>query len=214
VLVPSARRISHTEDWTMMTTSEATPQAWVGCLACYNAGHLVGEWIDGAEAGDPAAWAAAGLNLGCVDTVHGPCCGRCGGDEWWIFDHEGYGGLIEECSPAEAQTIAEVLDDLREPAEAFAAFIDHYGRPVPTDWGELVEGFEEAYAGEWDSERDYAEEFADDVYGLRRMASRADGVSEIVARYFDYEAFARDLFMGDVYSAPEPGGGIYVFRRL
>jgi antirestriction protein len=191
----------------MMTRDDTTPRAWVGCLGCYNAGRLVGEWVDGAEAGDPAAWAAAGLNLGCVDTVHGPCCGRCGGDEWWCLDHEGYGGLIPgECSPSTAQTIAEVLDDLHEPVEAFAAFVDHYGRPIPTDWGDLVAAFEEAYAGEWDDEEDYARELLDSMGEVR-----GDSLAE---RYFDYAAFTRDLFIGDYYSSPAPGGGVFVFRTI
>ena len=36
-----------------MTTSSATdttPRVWIGCLACYNAGSLVGDWFDAATA--------------------------------------------------------------------------------------------------------------------------------------------------------------------
>jgi hypothetical protein len=29
-----------------MTTTE-TPRVWIGCLASYNAGRLIGEWVDG-----------------------------------------------------------------------------------------------------------------------------------------------------------------------
>lgn len=36
---------------TMTTTStDTTPRVWVGCLACYNAGRLVGDWHDASDA--------------------------------------------------------------------------------------------------------------------------------------------------------------------
>ena len=57
-----------------MTTTETTPtmplRVWPGCLSCYNAGQLVGAWIDAADAGEltierlhelagaPSGWAA------------------------------------------------------------------------------------------------------------------------------------------------------------
>lgn len=49
--------------------------------------------------------------------------------------------------------------------------------------------FEDAYSGKWDSEEDFAENLVLDCYG--------DQVSEFARKYFDYEAFARELFMYD-----------------
>jgi hypothetical protein len=40
----------------MDTKATEVPRAWVGCLACYNDGRLVGSWMDGEEAGDREAW--------------------------------------------------------------------------------------------------------------------------------------------------------------
>lgn len=184
----------------MMTAEKTAPRAWVGCLACYNEGRrLVGVWVDGREAadenphGDPDEWAEYGH------------------EEFWVFAHEGYHGLIDgECSPAEAQRLAELLDEVCEP-EAFALFVsDRHGSiDAFGDEDETREAFEDAYAGVWDDEQDYAAELADEVYGLQR-----GDVAEVIARYFDYDAFARDLFMSDYWSAPASGGGVHVFRAV
>lgn len=183
----------------MMTTETTTPRAWVGCLACYNAGSLIGAWVEGVEAGDMTT---AALHAAMFAPGTGPRPGE--HEELWVMDHEGYGpALSGECSPAEAQSIAELLDSVPEhQRDALAAYIDHVG-----DLHEAVDAFEVAYRGEWDSEREYAEELADDLYGI---ASRGQG-DDIAARYFDYDAFARDLFMGDYVSMPAPGMGVYVF---
>lgn len=31
---------------TTITDVETTPRVWIGCLACYNEGRLVGDWHD------------------------------------------------------------------------------------------------------------------------------------------------------------------------
>ena len=79
---------------------------------------------------------------------------------------------------------------------AVAAFIDWRG-----DFN--VDDFRDAYMGQYDSEEAFAEQLVDDCGML------AD-VPENVARYFDMEAFARDLFMGDYYM--DDGG--YVFASF
>lgn len=70
----------------------------------------------------------------------------------------------------------------------------------------VVSDFEEAYAGNWDSFREYADDYVDSTGML-------DGVDETVARYFDYHAFARDLEM-DHSVEPDGHGGVFVFRSL
>lgn len=187
----------------MMTQERTEPRAWVGCLACYDAGHLVGEWVDGREADDSVNDAAFALATHEGIAPDEPISAH---EEWWVMDHEGYHGLIEsECSPAEAQALAELLDALDEP-EAYAAFASYVGREYATP-----EDFEEAYAGEWDSLEDYATELADDVYRVDQRGQSDD----VIARYFDYAAFARDLELGgDVWTAPASGGSVYVFRTI
>ena len=70
------------------------------------------------------------------------------------------------------------------------------------DWGcEELEHFEDCYVGEYDSEEDYAREIVDECYDLEKLMGH-------LANYFDYEAYARDLFMNDYYY--DNG---YVFRH-
>ena len=67
-----------------------------------------------------------------------------------------------------------------------------------------VESFREQYHGHYDSEVDYAYQLVDDTGMLK-------DVPENIAGYFNYDAFARDLFLGDYYSVDAPGGGVWVF---
>ena len=36
---------------TTRTNTDTTPRAWIGCLACYNDGRLVGDWVDAVRTG-------------------------------------------------------------------------------------------------------------------------------------------------------------------
>jgi antirestriction protein len=71
-------------------------------------------------------------------------------------------------------------------SEAKSAFIAWYG-----SWN--AEVFEESYQGEYDSELEFSYHLIDDTGYLLE-------VSDTVARYFDYEAFSRDLFINDYSS--------------
>ena len=74
--------------------------------------------------------------------------------------------------------------------------------------GELpsVSDFEERYQGHWESFEDYARELAD---GIGLLAD----VPEEIARYFDWQAWSRDLAM-DYSTYDDPEGGVFVFRVL
>ena len=67
---------------------------------------------------------------------------------------------------------------------------------------EELEHFKDCYVGEYDSEEDYAREFVDEFYDLENLMGH-------LANYFDYDAYARDLFMWDYYY--DNG---YVFRNI
>ena len=62
---------------------------------------------------------------------------------------------------------------------------------------------QEPYCGEWDSEEDFARHIIEECYDLDRIMGN-------LSNYFDYEAFARDLFMYD-YSM---GANNHVFRNI
>ena len=70
------------------------------------------------------------------------------------------------------------------------------------DWGcEELEHFEDCYVGEYDSEEDFAREEVNNCYDLETMMGH-------LANYFDYEAYARELFKDEYYY--DNG---YVFRH-
>jgi antirestriction protein len=67
---------------------------------------------------------------------------------------------------------------------------------------DTLNDIEEAYQGEYRNGKEFAEQLVDDTGML-------SNVPDNIRFYFDYEAFARDLFMGDYWI--EEG---HVFRNL
>jgi antirestriction protein len=182
---------------TTMTT-DTTPRVWIGCLACHNAGSLVGEWYDAADA-DTVSIDALHIDAGTVARI------SC--EEMWVMDQE-YLPISGECSPAEAGEWGRVLGDVDDwQRDALLAWV-RSGDYIAEGTGSLpsLPDFEERYAGEWDSFREYAENLADDI-GL------LSGVPDELAAYFDWSAWTRDLAY-DYTTEPAPGGGVYVFRCL
>ena len=69
--------------------------------------------------------------------------------------------------------------------EAFSAWLDYESRDLSkVDADDLVRKFNDEYIGKYDEEEDYAREVIEQCYEL----------SDFVLNYFDYAAFARDLF--------------------
>lgn len=171
-----------------------TPRAWVGCLGCYNGGTLNGLWVDGSTAADIVA-----TNLATVESVGdytAPRCRRCFSDEFWVFEHENYGGLIAgECSPNEAQAAAELLESIPESErEAFREYAAFIGKDYAN-----YDDFIDAYSGQYDTAEDFARE-------LLEGTGELNGDS-LLSRYFDYESYTRDLFYD--YTITDSG---HVFR--
>src|SRR5215218_8259776 len=102
---------------------------WVGCLACYNAGNLRGEWRPAGEAGD---WR-------CPITHH---------EEFWCFDVEApHASLRKEMSPMEADKIAEVLQEVEtdcHPPVAYLAWCANVGADVK-EYADNQSSFEDQF---------------------------------------------------------------------
>jgi antirestriction protein len=162
-----------------------TPRVWVGCLSCYNSGSLFGKWIDGVECDDLESAGIATVET--VGEYTAYRCVKCFGDEFSVMDHENFLGLITgECSTTEAAEAARQLADIADDSE----------REIVIAW--LSNGMEfdldnmrESYIGEYSSDQDMAEEYLESTGML-------DDAPEFLARYFDYESFARDL-MHDIF---------------
>ena len=70
---------------------------------------------------------------------------------------------------------------------------------------DLQAEFDEAWQGVHESESDFAYELADEL-------GTFNALSDSLRAYIAWDLFARDLFLGDYWSASCPTGGIYVFR--
>jgi antirestriction protein len=117
---------------------------YVACLASYNSGRLHGVWIDtaGLDADDIQETVNEMLEASPVADA----------EEWAIHDHEGFGGLLGEHDSFER--VAELSDALNEHGEAFLAYLEVFGQDAD------VSKFSDAYRGEWDSEKAFAEDWA------------------------------------------------------
>lgn len=175
------------------------PRVWVGCLGCYNGGTLAGEWFDAADA--PLSMEDFVIRL-VGDTRLPQAHYREAHEELWVMDHEGFDGFLTgECSPIEAQRIAEGLalvdDSEREP---WVLYLKDIGEE-PSE--ERVEAFREQYRGGFESEADFAEEWAYDIGAVNEL--------DPMHHYIDWERYARDLFMDGFWSQRGSDGVLHVF---
>lgn len=121
----------------MMTTTH-TPQAWIGCLACYGDGTLHGEWI--ADTTEAREWS-------CEQIDH---------DESWVFDFEATPGWEGEGSP---MAWADHVDTLHA-IDTIGLDPDVIDRFLRDGYGEMDE-IADRYIGSYYSMRDWAMEMAD-----------------------------------------------------
>ena len=87
---------------------------------------------------------------------------------------EEFNNLLKYCELCDEYNVSAVED-----------FLEWYST-------EDLDNMHDAYAGVYDSEEDFARETVNDCYDLEKMMGN-------LACYFDYEALARDLFMGDYH---------------
>ncbi|NDK90424.1 antirestriction protein ArdA [Gordonia desulfuricans] len=184
---------------TVATTN--TPRAFASCESCYAAGRLVGVWIDAVDAADTTAeqiHAGSG-----VDPVAEGC------EEFVCMDTDNM-PTTGEPSLEEAARWGEIYEEVGdEQWSALCAWVrsGSYIAEGDTDFP-CVSDFEEAYAGCWDSFRDYAFELAEDIGLFEGLDSE-----HVAVRYFDWDSWIRDLEMD--HSVERDGhGGVYIFRSL
>ena len=81
--------------------------------------------------------------------------------------------------------------------EEYCELCDEYSVEAVDDFLEWdstedLDNMHDAYVGVYESREDFAREIVSDCYDIENIMGN-------LACYFDYEAFARDLFMGDYY---------------
>lgn len=176
------------------TTTDTTPRVWIGSLAAYNAGDLLGDWFEAIDCPtDATEWVTQMIARGQIPA----------GDDWyltaliqrheeiWVFDHDNFLGLLKgECSPSEAQRLAQLLDDVQDDQRAaFGAWVGEGNEP---------DTFEDHFHGVHESFRDYLNDFVPDVPDERppswdHEACARHDAAEFFRRYFDWAAYVREM---------------------
>lgn len=184
----------------MTTTSTPAvdePRCFLSCLQCYNEGRLIGDWYAATEAAEVT-----------TSQLHGRPIPENTHEELWCLDIDNI-PMDREMSPHEAGQWGEVYEELDSPEQwpALCAWVrsGSYVAQCDTDLP-CVGDFQERYAGQWPSFRDYAFQLAEDI-------DLFDGLDEdsVVVRYFDWDSWIRDLAMD--YSVESDGqGGVFIFR--
>jgi len=174
----------------MEKLSEA--RIYVGTYAKYNEGSIFGKWMDLSDYSDSEEFYEACHALHCDE------------EEPELMFHDwknipsaliGESWLVENIFG-----IIDAVSNLSETEqEAFFVWLGNSSRDIASEEiHDLILSFEDDYQGEYNDEEDYAYEVVEQCYDLPEFAKT----------YFDYEKFARDLFMGDYWY--EDG---FVFRR-
>lgn len=165
----------------METLSKA--RIYVGTYAKYNEGSLFGKWMELSDYSD------------CNDFYD--ACHELHRDEddpeLMFQDWENIPSvLISESWLSEnifeiIQTIS-TLSEMQQ--QAFGKWLENTGNDISSERiDDLITSFEDDFQGEYASERDFAYEIIEECYDLPDFAKL----------YFDYEKFARDLFIGDYW---------------
>ncbi|MGV9189039.1 antirestriction protein ArdA [Arcanobacterium canis] len=177
------------------TAPKVQPAVWLGCLSCYNSGRLIGRWFpcDGIE------------DVTLADVHGGAEHVFSGCEEVWCMDSELLPAGTGEMCQARAAQWGEVYAQVGKARwSALLAWVETGCYVADADRLPCVSDFEDAYQGEWDTFDDYATQLAEDI-GL------TDGWPEEAERYFNWEAWTRDLRF-DYTVADAPDGGVFVFR--
>jgi antirestriction protein len=169
-----------------------TPRIYVASLSDYNAGKLLGRWIDASQ---DAAEIHAEIQDMLAESNEAPA------EEWAIHDYEGFG----EWRPREYEsidTVAAVTGLIAEHGEIFTALLSHFGGDLD-DARRWIEG---GARGCWRSLREFAEEYIGDVY-----AHEINRLPDFIQYAIDYDQIGRDMEMGGDIFTIELDGMIHVF---
>lgn len=171
--------------------SNIEPRIYVACLASYNSGVLHGAWIDANQ--DPED-----IHKEIQTMLKNSPEPRA--EEYAIHDYELEGLSISEYESID--TVSELAGLIAEHGGAYVAYVNHVNTEYATE-----SDFEDTYVGEYDSEKDFAEEEFENMGYL-------DNMPDQLQSYIDYERYARDIFIDAYYSVSVTGGrAVYVFRR-
>ena len=152
------------------------PALYVGTYGKYNNGSIDGMWVDMTTFSDEEEFFDF-----CRLLHHDEK-----DPEFMFQDYENMPyELYNEClCPDEIEEIIAFANESDEHREVIEAYISNYGWHKQT-WKDV----EQQYHGKWDTEEDFADHIFDELYSYE--------MSDFARRYFDMDAFARDLFTGE-----------------
>lgn len=169
------------------TSSDGQPAIYCGSWGKYNNGSLRGMWINIASFND------FGEFINFCKAIHS--------DEYDPeFMDQDYEGI-----PTSLINKNVFTPEGFEAIKLYCSMCSQYGAEAVNDYMEInddLEYFEENFCGIYDSEEDFARSIAEETLDLENKMGD-------LSIYFDYEAFARDLFLFDYYM----GSNGHVFRR-
>jgi antirestriction protein len=167
------------------------PRIYAACLAAYSSGRLHGAWIDADQSPEDIQSAIADMLAASPEPS---------AEEWAIHDYEGFGELhLSEWESFDR--ISAIAAGVARYGSAFAVWLSYDESRDPAD----LRAFEEAYRGEWESLRAYAEDWANQI-GLFAVAEQAGSPYVRV----DIDALERDLDI-EMYTAAAVGRRVHVF---
>lgn len=167
---------------------------YCGTYRKYNNGSLYGMWIDLEQFTDTEDFFEVCRKL--HDNESDP--------EFMFQDYQGFPKEFyhESMCADDVQKILDYLQLNEDEREMIDAYCECFGGDV-TDFEELLDKARERNCGQWDSFRDFADTIADEQISCLSMGK----TTEFFERYFDYEAYARDLECD--YHVSDNG---YIFR--
>jgi len=168
----------------------------VACLASYNNGILHGDWIDLDGTEDIGEKIADILKQSPVSDA----------EEWAVHDHEYCGSLGEYAGLDALEGLKGAFEQASNEHvkwELLCEFCEHVGYDIEAD---TVEKFRDSYSGSASSLVDWCHGYLEDTGML-------ESIPENLRFYFNYEAFARDMEINDVFTV-EHGGETHVFHNI
>lgn len=188
----------------MMTNQVTEPRIYIASLADYNGGTLHGVWVslEGKDVADIEGEITAMLEASPFTRSRFAQQWGMKAEDWAIHDYEGFGSY----------RLSE-WEDLEGIVNAVGAMEEHgvnvldFAAAVGWSLAEIDSAeIEDSYAGEWDSFREYAEEYACEVMSKELKES-------VFFQYIDWERYARELEF-DYFTTPAENGRINVWRSI
>jgi antirestriction protein len=189
--VLSPRRTHHPKPFKQVSTN-MDRRIYIACLASYNAGSLVGAWIDMAEVLD-----TSDLKKRIQAAIKG--------EEWAIHDHEGWYGLLKGEWP-DLEKLYETHVELQQhedscvDSNAIVAAV-----ALSDDYTDITTIMNE-YRGCYDKPGDYAYEFAEECGDLRN-------VPDFYKNHIDWESVEDELQIDGSIHVHTVNGTRYIFGQ-